>query len=154
MIFDKLINIEKYKNIPNTGLIINFLESNKLKLQQLQEGEIEIRGKDLYVKILRYVPKRAEENNFEIHKIYTDIQIIMDGIENMQITGMDNAQPIGEYNTMEDVQFFSAKENISDIVLRKNEFIVFSQGEAHKPGCIHKDICNSVFKLVFKVRSS
>lgn len=153
MIFDKLINIKKYKNIPNVNLIADFFESNKSKISQLQEGDMEIKGKELYVKILRYVPKKAEENNFESHKIYVDVQVIISGIENMQITGIDNVEHIDGYDAIKDVQFFSAKDNISDIIVRKDEFIVFSQGEVHKPGCIHKNICNSVFKLVFKTRS-
>lgn len=150
MIFDNIINIKKYKNIPNLDLIVKFIESNKLN--ELSVGDLEINRKELYVKVLHYFPKKTEENNFETHKIYTDVQFIMEGIEKIQVTNPDNLKTMMEYNERSDSQFFSACENISDIVIKKNEFIVFFPGEAHKPGCFYEKLDKPISKLVFKTK--
>jgi len=150
MIFDKIENIQKYQNIPNLNLILEFLKKNDIS--KLSEGDIGIKGKELYVKVLRYVPKDADENNFEIHKTYTDVQMIISGEEKMQVVNTKYLQEIAGYNKEGDFQFFSAQKYISDIVVRENEFIVFFSGEPHKPGCNYQKRDKPVLKLVFKAK--
>ncbi len=152
MIFDTIENLKKYKNIPQQDAIIKFLQETNIST--LSEGDIEIKGKDLYVKVLRYVPKDVTENNFEIHKTYTDVQIIMNGEEKMQIVNPKYLQEINRYSEESDFQFFSAQEYISDIVVRENEFVVFFPGEPHKPGCNYQQRNQPVMKLVFKVKDT
>lgn len=108
----------------------------------------------MFVKILRYDPKPAAEIDFEIHKIYADVQMVFRGVEKMQIVGADNLSKITEYEKEKDSQYFSAKNEISDIIVRENEFIVFSPGDAHKPGCRYKDLSEPILKLVFKTRAA
>lgn len=150
MIFDNIKNLTEYKTIPNLNLIIDFIHNKNLL--ELAEGEIEIKGKELFVKVLRYFPKRAEENNFEIHRIYTDVQFIVKGIEKMQITSKENLREKTEYKKDEDFQFFSVFDYISDIVVKKNEFIIFFPNEAHRPGCYYQNIDEPILKLVFKTK--
>jgi len=150
MIFDAIENLKKYANIPQQDAILKFLQETDVL--RLSEGDIEIKGKDLYVKVLRYVPKDAAENNFETHKIYTDVQMIINGEEKMQVVNTKYLQEITGYNKESDFQFFSAQKYISDIVVRENEFVVFFPGEPHKPGCNYQQRDKPVLKLVFKVK--
>lgn len=152
MIFDILDNIGKYRDIANLNEIQGFIKNNDIV--KLPDGDIEIKGADLFVKVLRYNPRPAAEIDFEIHKIYTDVQIVFRGPEKMQIVGADNLSKITEYEKEKDFQLFSAKNEISDIIVRENEFIVFFPGDAHKPGCHYIDLNEPVLKLVFKTKGA
>ena len=150
MIFDTLANLRKYTNIPHLESITTFLNSNDLL--SLPAGDREIKGKDLYVKVLRYTPKEEKENHFETHRLYADVQVVVQGVEKMQIVGGNNLENITEYNSKSDYQFFTAQREISDLVVRENEFIFFAPGEAHKPGCRYQNSHEPVVKLVFKTK--
>lgn len=150
MIFDALENLKKYTNIPHCDAILEFLQ--EADVSRLPEGDAEIIGKDLYVKVLRYVPKDAAQCNFETHKIYTDVQVIMKGVEKMQVVNPEYLKEIIEYNEEGDFQFFSAEKYISDIVIEENEFVVFFPGEAHRPGCYYQQLDEPILKFVFKTK--
>ena len=150
MITDTLENLGKYISIPHREAILEFLRDTNVR--DLPEGDIDIKGKDLYVKVLRYVPKEAEENNFETHRVYTDVQVIVDGVEMMQVAPLDCLRKKAEYTDAGDFQFFSAAGDISDIVVQKGQFIVFFPQEAHRPGCRYQNSDTPVMKLVFKAK--
>lgn len=152
MIFDVRENLKKYRCIPHRDAILEFLQETDVS--RLSEGDIEIKGKDLYVKVLRYVPKDAAENNFETHKIYTDVQMVIKGVEKMQVVNTEYLEEITGYDGEGDYQFFSAEKYVSDIIVRENEFIVFFRGEAHKPGCYYQHLNEPVVKLVFKAKGT
>jgi YhcH/YjgK/YiaL family protein len=149
MIIDSISNLRKYTGIPRLDRILDFLSKNDLS--GLNEGDIPIDGDDLFVKVLRYVPKRAEENNFETHDVYTDVQIVVEGIEIMQTVPKDCLRPL-DHSIPGDFRFFDADKDVSSFVVRKNDFAVFFPGEAHKPSCLYKNHEISVKKLVFKVK--
>ncbi len=149
MIFDKIENLSKYTSIPNLSLILDFLKNKNLL--ELLEGDIEIMGKKLFVKVLRYFPEQAEHTNFEIHKIYTDIHIVVKGIEKIGITGRENLEEeIEDKEHREDLQFFSVSGAVSEIIVTENNFAVFFPGELHKPACTYQQLKEPILKLVFK----
>ena len=152
MIFDKIKNLSRYKEIPNLNLILDFIRDEDLS--GLPEGDIEIKGKQLFVKVLRYFPKPVEERNFETHRIYTDVQIIVKGIERIQITNKENLEKeIEDEKSREDFQFFTVSGPISEIVAEENNFVVFFPGELHKPSCTYQKLDTPVLKVVFKTKS-
>ncbi len=152
MIFDKISNLAKYKSIPQVEAIIEFLgRSDPLSLPM---GELPVKGKDLFVRVMSYHPKDEAENNFETHRNHIDVQCVISGVEKMQVTGQDNLTAVTAYDAEGDYQFFAAEKNISDVIVREGEFTVFFTGEAHKPGCRYNDQSTLVKKLVFKVRTS
>ena len=150
MILDTVENLIKYTNIPHVDDIKGFLENTNI--DALSEGDHPIKGEDLYVKVLKYLPKEADKNNFETHEIYTDVQVIVEGEELMQIAPLDFLEKKTDCEVEGDFQFFCANNYVSDIVVRKGQFIVFFPREAHKPGCLYQDIKNPVMKLVFKAK--
>jgi YhcH/YjgK/YiaL family protein len=150
MIFDTLNNLPKYINIPKIEMILDYLKQTDVF--SLDTGDKDIDGKDLYVKVLRYFPKPAEENKFESHEKYADIQVIFKGIEKMQTTNKNNLQKIEGYKERSDLEFFNAENDISDILVGEGECVVFFPGDVHKPGCFYKELKEPVLKLVFKIR--
>lgn len=150
MIKDVISNIDKYRNIPNLAEILKFVKENDI--QKLPDGDIEIKGKDLYVKVLRYFPVDAKKLQFETHRIYADVHMIFEGIEKMQTASVDDLKEGSKYDEKEDSKFFSTRNDVSDLVIKENEFMVFFPGDAHKPGCLHEKSKAPVLKLVFKTR--
>jgi len=152
MIIDLVQNMKKYTVIPHFADIGAFIERTNMK--ELSEGDHPIKGEDLYVKVLKYVPKQAEENNFETHDLYTDVQVIIEGKELMQTTSSDCLHEVADNKGEGDWKFFSADKYISDFVMRKGQFVVFFPQEAHRPGCRYQDLDTPVMKLVFKTKQN
>ena len=150
VIFDILPNLKKYKSIPYVDEIAEFLSSNDLV--SLEEGDIPIKGDDLFVKVLSYVPNPEEENNFETHRDYMDVQVVVQGVEKMQVVAPENLEEKVEVEMDGDFQFFKASQQISDLIVKNNKFVVFFPGEPHRPGCRYLDLNQTVKKIVFKVR--
>jgi YhcH/YjgK/YiaL family protein len=130
--------------------IINFIKITDIS--KLSEGDIHIKGDDLYVKVLRYIPKYYFDNFFETHNDYIDVQIVFEGIELMQFVSPKHLLETDKFKLEGDFKFYNATENISDFVVSKNEFVVFFPGEPHKPSCLYNEKKEKVLKLVFKVR--
>lgn len=151
MIYDRIDNLAKYATIPQIDGVLDFL--SRTDVLALKEGDIPIRGDDLYVKVLIYDPKPAAENHFETHRRYTDVQAVFQGVEEMQVTAGGNLKDHTRYDEKLDYQFFSATGDVSSIVVGAGEFVVFSPGEAHKPGCRLRESGARVVKLVFKIRT-
>ena len=59
MIYDSLKNLKRYTNIPNVTEIVQFIE--KTDVLSLPKGDIQIKGDDLYVKVLKYKPQDASK---------------------------------------------------------------------------------------------
>lgn len=149
MISDHINNISRY-NIPNMDKILHYLSNNDPK--QVADGEHEIDGRNLFVRVMSYEPKPAAENKFETHQVYADLQFVASGIELMQLAPADQLTPLTAYDAAGDYHFFSAKVAITDLVVREGEFTVFFPGEAHRPSCRYADNTNKVKKLVFKIK--
>jgi biofilm protein TabA len=150
MVIDLVENIKKYGSIPNLEAIIAFM--GRMDIAKLSDGDHLIKGKDLYVKVLNYVPKQAEDNNFETHDLYTDVQVLAEGVELMQIVPSKYLHPKPECKMEGDFKFFSADNYISDLIVNKGQFVVFFPHEAHRPGCRYQDLDTPVKKLVFKTK--
>lgn len=150
MIYAPLADLDRYLNIPHRDAMLAFMNSHPML--ELPVGEIDVVGRDLYLRVFSYAPFPAAERRFETHKVYADVHIILKGVEKIQTVNPAKLQPLTEYNTEKDIQFFSADQDISDIVLGENEFAFFAPGEAHKPMVKHRELFEPVRKFVFKVR--
>lgn len=152
MIFDALNNLRRY-GVPQTEKILKFISDDDCS--KLSNGQVDIDGQQLFVKVMEYEPKPASENKFETHRIYADLQYIVSGVELMQVTPQKSLTPIGAYDREGDYQFYTTfyttKEMISDIVVEAGQFVVFYPGEAHRPSCLYQNNNNKVKKFIFKI---
>lgn len=149
MIIDNIKNLIRY-DLPHKDAIIDFLRSQDLV--SISDGEHDILGRDLFVRVMSYEPKPAVENKFEAHRIYADLQLVVVGCELMQTAAADQLVPVTEYDQVKEYQFFQANGFINDLVIRSNEFAIFFPGEAHRPSCQYLDQKIKVKKLVFKIK--
>lgn len=149
MIFDHVGHLNRY-SIPYLVYVQEFLSRGDL--YTLTDPEIELRGRDVFVRIMRYIPKHANHNKFETHRVYADIQIVLQGRELMQVAPSEELKVLTEYDNQKDCQFFTVERNISDLVVDYDHFTIFFPGEAHRPSCLAEEGDGEVLKLVFKIR--
>lgn len=148
MIVDKLENIGTYKNLSsNFEAAIEFLESENLAA--LPVGEFEIKGKQVYGFVVDRVLEE-EPTQWEIHKKYADVQLVLDGSERIGWCTLDEDFP--SYDGEKDVAFSENMEGM-DFTLGKNEFMILFPQDVHRPnGPAAED--GRARKLVLKVSLS
>jgi len=149
MIADSIEHLDRYA-LPQTTAILKFLKEHDAA--RLPDGEIEIEGRQLFVRIMSYTPKPASENRFEIHRVYADVQYMIKGVEIMQLSQEKDLVALGDYDFQGDYQFFKPTGPINNLIVPEGQFIVFYPNEAHRPSCSYLPISTPVKKLVFKVK--
>ncbi len=149
MIHDNIINLSRY-HVPMAEQILGFLKNNKAL--ELDLPEIEIAGRDLFVRPASYQTRPVEDGRFEAHAAYVDLQYVVRGAEIMQTAPADALVVQKEYDPNNDIGFFTAGRDITSVVVRAGEFAVFFPGEAHRPMCQRGRGPEQVKKLVFKIR--
>lgn len=149
MITDSIGHLKRYA-LPYTESILKFIDDHDCA--HLPDGEIEIEGRQLFVRVMSYTPKPAVENRFEIHRIYADVQYLVSGAELMQTARLKDLTPLTEYDIKGDYHFFKASGPVTDLIVQADEFAVFYPDEAHRPSCSYEKYKGPVRKLVFKVK--
>lgn len=149
MINDSIQFLNRY-NVPRADSILRFIKENDCL--NLPDGEIEIEGRDLFVRVMSYFPKPAAENKFETHHTYADLQYVVTGAEMMQIARLDDLTVLTEYDAKGDYQFFKIEVPTTGVIVQSGEFTVFYPKEAHRPACAYEGYKGIVKKMVFKIR--
>ena len=149
MIYAGIKELSRY-NIPMGEDIWVFLKGHDPLA--LVGTEIEIKGRDLCVRPSEYKTRLPQEGRFETHSVYADLQYIVSGAEIMQFAPADVLTPVSAYDPKADIRFFTAQKDITDVVVRTGEFVVYFPGEAHRPMCQRGFGSEIVKKLVFKIK--
>lgn len=150
MITDSIHHLKRYA-LPETEKILKFITSHDCL--HLSDGEMEIEGRQLFVRIMSYQPKPALENRFEIHRIYADVQYLVQGRELIQTTRLEDLTPLTDYDAARDCQFFKPSDGaLTDLIVATGECAIFYPQEAHRPSCVCAGHQGLVKKLVFKVK--
>lgn len=147
MIFDSLNNLEKYRGF-HSGLDIAFDYIKENDLFSLEQGMHEIQGRDVFVISALADGKNIEDGRLEAHINYIDIQICLDGIDNIGWRPVEECKNISQaYDKDRDIMFFSDEAD-TILKVRKGLFAVFFPEDAHAPevgdGKLHK--------IIFKVK--
>ncbi len=149
MIHDAITHISRY-DIPMVTEIRRFM-SDPGRVD-FDVKEIGIAGRDLFVRPSTYLTRLPGEGLFETHDVYADLQYVVSGVERMQLVAREYLTPAGAYDPVRDMSFFTAKGDVTDVIVRAGEFTVFFPGEAHRPMCQRGLGPEAVKKLVFKIR--
>lgn len=141
MVFDKLTNCNLYAHLhKNFAQAFAFLQ--KEDLEDLAEGTYEIDGKDVFAIVAKDQGRKKDEAQLEIHNKYIDIQLVLNGIDEMGWKARSACSEMTEpYDTENDIQFF-ADTPTTWFTTQSNHFAIFFPGDAHLPligaGIIHK----------------
>lgn len=116
-------------------------------LFSLAPGRYHILGEELFA-IVEQVPGRTREMaKLEAHRRYIDIQLVLDGIDEMGWKPLtDCHNPISDYSAEKDIQFFYDTP-ASWIATPPDAFCIFFPDDAHAPLVS----AGGIRKVIFKV---
>ena len=142
MIYDRLDNYKLYvKAHPLFKIAFDFLLSYK----GMEIGRYEL-SDGVFVLVQRYNNKRKEEERWEAHKKYIDLQFVVSGREKIGITRLDTLSAASEFDDMKDIGFFLGEGSFVDLI--DNEFMILYPTDAHMPAIGDG---SAVDKIVIKI---
>ncbi len=148
MIYDALSHLPDYLSCHSLfPKVSDFINSHNLS--DIEAGKVII-GEGVYAVISEYRTDGIENKFIECHKKYIDIQIIIDGVEQIGVCGKNECKVIGEYDKDKDLEKLEGKVDL--ITLKKGYFVIFFPQDGHAPGLKIGNSANMVKKAVFKIQ--
>lgn len=116
-------------------------------LKALEPGTYEIDGDQLFVNIVEYTTRAAEECSWEAHRKYLDIHFMLNGEEQIDLCFIENMrqkefEPDKDFLPMEG-------EPSAHVVLKQGDFLVCYPHDGHRPS-IQTDVPRKIKKAIFK----
>ena len=143
---DKLTN---YSEIPYARDIVEFL--NDFKKSDMQPGRYDIHGDDLFAAVSRYDTQPIVERQFENHRKYIDLQIVLAGKEEIHWADTESLNMVSEdYSKGGDIAFYVG-ESMGYVLLGGDQCVILFEEDAHMPNVLHEKSEN-VLKVVFKIK--
>lgn len=100
-------------------------------LSTLEPGKVVLVPGRLWINVMAYTPKSAEETPAEVHRKYIDLQYTFQGDELMGLVNKVN--PTGDYNPEKDVQKFTPAEPVSYVPATPDRFFLYFPSDIHQP---------------------
>lgn len=144
MIIDKLDNIMFYNSlVKNLSAGLEAVKSMKI----LDVGRYEFDGG--YFMIQKGSTKPIEEGTFEAHRKYVDVQIIVEGSEEVAWSDICDLTTVSEYSIEKDAERFLGDLSHSMKISAGMFYMAFPH-DGHKPVC-HTNSQQSFTKIVMKL---
>ncbi len=146
MIFSALSQSARYEALhPLFARAFDYIRNTDLYV--LAPGRYPIAGDDL-IAIVEQVPgKTRDMARLECHRKYIDIQLVLDGTDEMGWKPLaDCMNPVSDYSTEKDIQFFHDAP-ASWIATPPDHFCIFFPEDAHAPLVS----TGTVRKVIFKI---
>ena len=148
MIVDKIEKLKLYKEIPSE--VVQFL--SELDINNIKLGK-RVLSDSIYVNIEEYNTKNIEVANFESHDKYIDIQLLLEGSENIYYASRDNLSVKVPYDETRDIAFYSdGIQGYPYIKLDGTNFMMIYPHEAHAPQVSTGNLTQKVLKVVVKIK--
>lgn len=148
MIFDRIDHACRYRSLSESfRKAFDFLAS--LDLSALTDGRFPIDGEAIYATVGPSSLREPEDALFEAHRKYADIQLVLSGGENMQVTEVSALTPDAPFQEESDIGFYQNGCRCQTLSFAPGDFAVFFPEDAHKPCC--RSDAASCRKLIVKV---
>ena len=149
MIYDKIENLSLYFDENSKFARVEPVLKDFLKAP-FDNGKIEIDGDNMWCNVAKYNVEDNSPIKYESHKEYADVQIMVDGEENVGWATFSDCTITEDFKEGCDIAFMNAP-NGQMLALRKGYFMVFFPDDAHAP-CRKSENSDFAHKLVFKVK--
>jgi biofilm protein TabA len=146
MIFSNLSQSSRYASLhPLFQRAFDYIRNTDLFA--LPPGRYHVLGEDL-IAIVEHAPgKMREVAKLEAHRRYIDIQLVLDGIEEMGWKPLaDCHNPVSEHSMEKDIRFFYDAV-ASWIAVPPDHFCIFFPEDAHAPLVANGQIRKVIFKI-------
>ncbi|MFI4911336.1 MAG: YhcH/YjgK/YiaL family protein [Sedimentisphaeraceae bacterium JB056] len=117
---------------------------------QLEDGEYQVDGDDLFYIVQRYKTKPQSEGKLETHRKYIDLQFMVSGSETIGYAPLNQMVADMDYDEQRDVIFFKESPTMTNIVMTPGMYAIFYPEDGHAPGMVageSQDVCKVVFKI-------
>lgn len=147
MVYDKIDNIETYK-----GLSEEVYEGLKFLLQAQPDIENGVHVINPRVKAIvsEYETKAVNENGYEAHRKFIDIQYLLKGTEKNCCLPIEKLKETKAYKEKIDAAFYEAEIPAQELMLGDGYFAIYWPQDGHMP-CLTLDGAEKVKKVVIKV---
>ncbi|TXT27144.1 MAG: hypothetical protein FD134_219 [Gallionellaceae bacterium] len=116
-------------------------------LLALAPGRYPIVGEQLFVIVENAAGRTRAEAKLECHRKYIDIQLILDGAEEMGWKPLAGCtQPVSDYSAEKDIRFFHDAP-ASWVAVPPGHFCIFFPEDAHAPLVANGNIRKAIFKV-------
>lgn len=147
MVYDKIDNIETYKGLSED--IYEGLKFLKNVTPELANGVHEINPRVKAI-VSEYETKAVNENGYEAHKKFIDIQYMLKGAEKNCCLPVEKLKETKAYNEEIDAAFYEAEIQTQELMLGDGFFAIYWPQDGHMP-CLVVDVPHKVKKVVLKV---
>lgn len=147
MVYDKIDNLETYKGLSED--IYEGLKFLKNASPDLACGVHEINSRVKAI-VSEYETKAVNENGYEAHKKYIDIQYLMKGSEKNCCLPLEKLKETKPYNEEIDAAFYTAEIPAQELTLGDGYFAIYWPQDGHMPCLVLKE-AEKVKKIVIKV---
>ena len=149
MIYDEIKNVHTYFSL-NGRLKEGFQFLLNSDLKNLKDGRHIIKGDEIYANVQTLNTKPVEEQKWEAHKKYIDIQYVIRGREKMGFGVLsDFNKTVVPYDENKDVMFLEG-ENYSYIDVKEGSFVIFYPNDVHAP-MLSVDSSEEIKKVIVKI---
>ncbi len=152
MILDTIANAERYCALhPLFAQVFAYIRNTDL--QALACGRHTIAGDDLFAIVERVSGRTRESAQLECHRKYIDIQLVLDGIDEMGWKPLaDCLNPVSDFNAASDIQFFHDIP-ATWVSTPAGAFCIFFPEDTHAPLLATQPIHKIVFKIAVHANS-
>ena len=146
MILDRLSNSSLFERIhPGIRRAFEFIHSSNP--ESLQPGRHEIDGDRLYAMVSGYRTKSADRKAWEAHRLYIDLQVMVQGAERICYAPLSRLTP-GTYDEAKD--FLRLLGEGDSVTLPEGSFMLLWPGDGHMP-CLAVGEPEPIKKVVVKI---
>lgn len=147
MVYDKIDNLENYKGLSED--IYEGLKYLKNATPDLACGVHEINPRVKAI-VSEYETKLVNENGYEAHKKYIDIQYMLKGEEKNFCLPIEKLRETKPYKEEIDAAFYEAGIPAQELILGDGYFAIYWPKDGHMPG-LRITASIKVVKIILKI---
>ncbi|EAK9882089.1 DUF386 domain-containing protein [Campylobacter lari] len=107
-------------------------------------------SEDFFVLEQHYITKPRSECFWESHKKYIDIQLHLDGVEQMEFIDVSHTKILEEYDQEKDLIIYNDNIYSNKIIMRKNDIAIFFPEDVHLGMAMYNENPSNILKTVIK----
>ncbi len=109
-------------------------------------------GEGDFVNVMEYTTKLRQDACYEAHRNYVDIQVVIQGAEQIEVAPVDVLEVTSPYDTDGDCALYDGASVGERFLMTPGRWCLVMPEDAHMPGVSLNDAPAPVKKAVFKVR--
>ncbi len=154
-----LTNIDNLDKFLKNEIVLDYLQSvheidsnDRKRILALSIGSFEKYdlGDGVFALEQSYMTKDRSECFWETHRKYIDIQVHLDGIEQMEHVDFSKLKVKFDYDETKDLIVYEDIEISNKIVMQPNDIAIYFPNDAHMGLPMYKNKASRVFKTVIK----